>query len=71
LPRIRDGKKIIVRNNSKTPVTAMPTSLKGNIKSQTSGYKNNAKMAIGQQIINSISQSKNPAKVSPFYLPGF
>lgn len=57
--KILAGKVMIALNKSKTAFTVMPISRKGRRRSQTIGYKNRAKSAMGQQIINRMNQSKN------------
>jgi hypothetical protein len=57
---------IMALNNSSTALTEMPIRRKGRRRSQTIGYKRRAKRAIGQQITNKISQSKNFINVFSF-----
>jgi hypothetical protein len=52
-PRIRAGNRMTARKNSKTPVTAIPSSRNGSDISHTSGHNNRASKASGQQITSS------------------
>lgn len=46
-------------NKPKTPSTAMPSNLKGNVSSQKIGYIINAKIASGQHSINNMIHAMN------------
>ncbi|MEO8860379.1 MAG: hypothetical protein ABI358_03095 [Ginsengibacter sp.] len=46
-------------NKPKTPSTAMPSNLKGNVSNETIGYSTKAKIASGQQSINKMIQAMN------------
>jgi hypothetical protein len=53
------GKKIIAFNKLKTPSTAIPMSLNGNMSNHISGNNTNAKRASGQHKIKSKIHKRN------------
>lgn len=63
--KTRTGRNNIARNNSNTPVTAMPTSRNGSSNSQTIGYSTSATSAIGQHTTNRMHHNKKAAIFIP------